>query len=274
MSDTTASFNASSDGQGPQQPGVVKVRFSYPADTARVLQHYRDNPHPHVDYRGDAVFTDRIENGRTLLVMTGHDEIALASMAYDFNEPGHQGSHATWIELGSTVGAKDKLRGFSMYPFAIASQVVHEFLTQPPADHFFACIYKSNPEVTKFLNTAVGWKFYDPDDAFIAVAGETPENAKNINWLQATTDTLPHQARVVLEVINKGYLENRKTGGKALLDLDEFVLANQYLALVQELAHGAFGRMLESCPPIPLAQTRDQFLIYMKSKGQAPAPHI
>lgn len=243
---TTSQFNISS------LPALT-VRFSGPADVPAVLDFYHSNQHHNVDNRGDDVFTKRTEEGRAILILNPDNSIGMASMSH----PMDQGKK---IEIGST---RAQLEGFGLYPFVVASQIVHEFLERPAQECFFACIHLDNDSVTKMLNQKVGWQFMTPSQDFADAVGEGATK-DTLRWLVASSDTFAHQARVASDAMAKGYVENRKTGEKLRLDLSAFSLAGAYQRHVHELAHGRFGEMLENAMPIPPAEARKAFENYMQ----------
>lgn len=237
--------------------GSLTIRFSTPADVPAVLKFYNDNRHPNVDDRGDAVFVDRTESGRSLLVFKPDGELGMSSMSHPIGDTGI-------VEIGSTVSPIK----FGLYSFVIASQIVHEFLERAPDDCFFACVHKGSP-VVDILHKKVGWDMLNPTQDFADAVGEGPTKDK-YNWLHAPTNTLGHQARVVLEQINKGYAENKATGEKVKFDLSGFSLATTFKAHVEELAEGRFGEMLETAQPIPLKDARQALAQYQSGKQFFP----
>lgn len=228
---------------GDAATGALTIRFSKQSDVPQVLKFYEDHRHPNVDDRGNDIFTDRTESGRALLVFTPDGEIGMSSMSHPMKGTGA-------VEIGSTLSPME----YRLYTFVIASQIIHEFLERTPEDCFFACIHKGNP-VTDILNKKVGWEYLTPTQAFADSVGEGSNIAK-LNWLHVPTNTLGHQARIVLEQIDKGYLEHKKTGARINLDLRGFSLAQEFRRHVEELAQGRFGEMLENSLPLPLKAAR------------------
>ena len=223
--------------------GSLTIRFSTPDDVPAVLKFYDDNRHPNVDDRGNDVFADRTETGRALLVFKPDGALGMSSMSHPIGDTGI-------VEIGSTMSPIK----FGLYPFVIASQIVHEFLERTPEDRFFACVHKGNP-VVDILHKKVGWDMLNPTQAFADAVGEGPTKDK-YNWLHAPSGTLGHQARLVLAQIDKGYAENKVTGEQVKLDLSGFSLATVFRDQVEELASGRFGEMLESARAIPLRDAR------------------
>lgn len=249
---------------------TLTIRFSQPADVPVLLDFYRNNRHPHVDYRGDALFTDRIESGRALVVFKPDGAIGMSSMSHPFNDPVTSSSRPRWAEIGSTVGSMD---GLGLYPFVVATQVIEEFISRTPDDKIFACIYKSNPAVTDMLNKKVGWPIISPSADFALAVGEDPSTMGRLNWLHAESDSLRHQARIVIAILDKGFVENRKTGEKFALDVRNLSLANTTYRHLTELAYGRFGEMLEKAHPLPLQKARDTFDKYLNGARYFPEMH-
>lgn len=247
--------------------GSLTVRFSTPADVQPVLGFYAANRHHNVDFRGDDIFRDRTEQGRTILVLMPDDSIGASSMSHPVATPLDNGGTGSSTEIGSTLARVD---GFGLYPFLIASQIVHEFLDKTPDGVFFACIHDTNTAVTTLLNKKVGWNIITPTQDFADAVGEGA-NINTLNWLSATTDTLAHQARIVLAQIDQGYVENRKTGQRLSLDVSGFALATAYRTELTELANGAFGKALEQAPAQNLLQARAALKQHMAASPQ-PQP--
>lgn len=256
---TTQHFNTSS------LPALT-IRFSTPADVPAVLHFYQTNLHKNVDYRGDDIFADRTENGRTLLILNPDNTIGMASTSHPFDQNKK-------IEIGSTI--RSGLDGLGLYPFVIASQVIHEFLERTPEECLFACIHKENADVVSMLHKKVGWNMTTPTQEFADAVGEG-NHINDLTWLRADTDTFAHQAKIVDTSINKGFVENKKTGEKFGLNLAHFSLATTFNHHLQELAHGRFGEMLKHAHPLPLAQARQSFENYLKGAtyfpGMSPKP--
>ena len=222
----------------PLSKRTLSVRFSVPEDVPAVLEFYNTNQHHNVDHRGDSVFKDRTEKGRTLLVLNPDRTIGMSSMSHPFEK-------SASVEIGST---RSRLDGFGLYPFIIASQIIHEFIERPANGPFFACIHKDNVAVTTLLNKKVGWNMITPTQEFADSIGEG-DNINTLFWLHADTDTFSHQAKIVLDVIAEGRVKNKKTGESLALDLSSFSLANEHHQLVKELANGDFGKMLQKLMP-------------------------
>jgi hypothetical protein len=250
--------------------GSLTIRFSTPADVPAVLSFYHANQHHNVDNRGDAVFQDRTEQGRVFLALMPDNSIGASSMSHPFTTPLAGGGTGSSTEIGSTLARVD---GFGLYPFIISSQIIHEFLEKPPEGVFFACIHTDNTAVLSLLTKKVGWDVVPGTQEFADAIGEGP-NLHHFNWLNASTNTFAHQARIVLAHIDAGYVENRKTGERLNLDLSGFSLATKHRAALTELANGAFGQMLEQSPAKNLRQTLGLFSTYMalKSAPNAPKP--
>lgn len=248
--------------------GSLTIRFSTPADVPAVLSFYHANQHHNVDNRGDAVFQNRTEQGRVFLALMPDHSIGAASMSHPFTTPLANGGTGLSSEIGSTLARVD---GFGLYPFIVASQIIHEFLEKPPEGVFFALIHTDNTPVLNLLTKKVGWNIVPASQDFADAIGEGP-NIDHFTWLNASTNTFAHQARIVLSQIDTGYVEHKKTGQRLNLDLSGFSLATKHRAALSELANGAFGQMLEQSPAKDLRQTLGLFSAYMALKNAPNAP--
>lgn len=258
-----------------QNDNTLTMRFSTAADAPKVIDFYYNTRHQHVDKRPDALLRERTEKGQVLLVLDNKGELKASSIAYDFNRAAQGGKDfpGTWVELGST---RSTLSGVGLYPFIVASQVMERFLSHPPQEKFIAAIFKDNQPVTDFLHKVVGWSPFAPEKDCADAADLTKELHK-VNCLEATSASLPHQARIVLDFIERSTTEgllNKKTGERVKFDLSGFTLANFWRPLLEELAHGAFGKMLESTPPMPLAAARQLLENHLNGKIPAPQPGL
>jgi hypothetical protein len=241
----------------------LRIRFSQAADTGKIADFYKDNSHAHVDQRQAELLRSRIESGCVFMVEDETGKLGMASVSYEFNRKA--GEPPVWTEIGST---RSVLAGVGLYPFVVASQVVHEFLTRTPEDSFFAGVYKDNQPVTDLLSKKVGWSIYNPP-AEMAKITDLEKDLAKLNCMESASRNIPQQARLVLEYIERGTKEglmNKKTGARVKLDLSEFPLANELRPLLEELAHGAFGKQLETEPRAPLGETRKRFEAYLSQK--------
>lgn len=213
----TQSFNAASK-------RLCILRFSTAADADALFDYYDSHRHHHVDPldRDDVAATAAA--GRYLMVTDPDGTIQMSSAAYDYADD--KGNNRAWLEIGSTRAA---IEGFGLYPYIIASQVVHAWVNYPP-DHFiFADIFSDNLSVASMLEKKVGWETFTPDNDLLDAAHEQ-ENQKNgrLLWLRVAPCSLPHQARLVqtfIENASQGIL-NRKTGDTLKLDISAFPLAH------------------------------------------------
>lgn len=250
-------------------------RFSDSTDVASVLKFYADNQHEHVENSGEAHYTDRITSGRTLIIEDQDGSIKVASMAHYDPYMKAVGQ----VVIGSTMSI---LQGCELEPLKcrpyvgiIASQVVERFLVEPPTDCFFAMIWKKAEfdRVTEMLHREVGWPIVTVSQQFADAVDEGP-NLDKQHWLQATSRTLPHQARIVLRLLDDdATIIKHKTQERYKLDFSRFSLANAvYRPLIQELAHGKFGKMLESAPAIPMRHVHDLLMNYAGPAAPACKP--
>lgn len=247
----------------------LTVAFSRAADLPDVLAYYGANRHDAVDIRKGNVTENAVKNGRFLLVRDRNGALRAGSSTYDFATAAGDDKRA-WSEMGTT---RATLPGFSLYQFMIASQVVREFIENTPTDRFFAIIDHDNPAVIKRLYEA-GWKDYTPDPHLVGALEATKDfhTDNAVVWRSATSDTIPHQARIVLAQIEKGKLVNPRTGAEADLDLSQFPLAQQYLPHLRALAGGSLADKLEKSPHMGLKTARALLDNHLKKGVQSPQP--
>ncbi len=263
------------DFAGSKNNETLTVRFSTAADAPKIIDFYNAALHEHVDKRPDTVLWNRAGQGQVLMIEDSKGDLRASSIAYEFNKTAGRDPAflSTWVEFGST---RSTLSGVSLYPFIVATQVIERFLAYPPEDKFIAAIYKDNQPVTDFLNKKVGWSFFTPD-AELADATDLTKDLGKLNCLEAASTSLPHQARIVLDYMERGTtigLDNRKTGEKVMLDVRKLTLSKFWRSAVEEIAHGAFGKALEAGPPMPMGAARRLLEKHLNASICAPQPGL
>lgn len=248
---------------------TLTVRFSDISDAPKLNEFYNSNQHQHVDGLTKDKILNRAKNGRVIIIEDQNGNIGAASMGKDHIRGG--GKTPEWTEIGAT---RSVLSGLGIYPFIIASQVIHETINTPPQKHFIACIYKDNQAVTDFLNKKVGWHLDTPSDEQLVITGEK-DNEGDLNFLESTADCLPHQASIVLDFMNRVEtegLKNKKTGETVRFDFSRFSLANEFRQAAEALARGPFADDLKQNRQLDLKTVHDKLHDHMKNKGLAIKP--
>jgi nucleoid DNA-binding protein len=259
----------------------IAVRFSEKGDEQKVYDFYKDNNHKHVDKRKKNVLDERVQNERVILVEDDKKNIGMGSISYDFNKASNKSLQPDWIEIGST---RSKLNGLGLYPFIIASQVVYEFIKNQPSEQFIANVYDDNKSVCYMLENLVGWKHIQPEqtmlDACSATKDKNKQHSATRKWFAATSDTIPHQARIVLNMIDKGEIEIKtkdpntgkkvKTGQVIKVDTSQFVLAKELRPYVEALAHGKLAKALEENPQLTMNTARAYLAKHMNGQVHFP----
>lgn len=252
---------------------AVRVRFSGSADFEKIFDYYGGNRHHHVHVRDRGLIERHVAKGQFLLVEKRDGALIASSAVYDYNLGNDGRVRPDYYEVGSTNFSEEG-RGYELYQFMIASQVVESFLRAPPERHFIANVYDSSPVGRQMLTKIVGWKVLQPEEAvlekFRSTKADPGAKSEPMTWYAATSSTLPHQARLVLGYMDRGEVKNRKTGRVLALDLSGFSLANAWLPQVKDLASGRSGRLLETAPDFPLAQARA--MLDGPARGSVPGP--
>ena len=178
----------------------------------------------------------------------------------------------SYYEVGSTNFRCPGGNGFDLYPLFISSQVIDAFLEMPPNELCIANVYNSSPVGRELLVGRVGWEVIEPTQdiltKFKSTKSSDHENNEEMTWYGSQSHCLPHQARIVLEWIEKGHATHKKTGESLDIDFSEFSLAQDLKPLVEEIAHGAFGRYLEQSPPISMPVARQKLDEFMSHPRQ------
>lgn len=261
---------------------VVRVRFSGAGDFEKVFDYYGGNRHHHVHVRDRGLIERQVGRGQFLLVEKRDGGLVASSAVYDYNlgngaGRGGGGARPDYYEVGSTNFSEEG-RGYELYQFMIASQVVETFLRAPPEKYFIANVYDSSPVGREMLTKIVGWKVLEPEEAVLEKFRNTKADpgakSEPMTWYAATSSTLPHQARLALGYMDRGEVRHRKTGRVLALDLSGFSLANEWLPQVKDLASGDFGRRLEAAPDFPLARARAMLDGPARGSDPAPGPRI
>ncbi|HEY8190367.1 MAG TPA: hypothetical protein VIF12_06745 [Micavibrio sp.] len=241
----------------------LTIRFSEQNDTQAICDFHRKNPHQNVDPRKPEIVEERARNGRVLLIEQ-HGAIKASSIGYDFARASGN-PNATWIEIGtvrSTIGG--------IFAFMIASHVIHEFLNSPPEEKFVTNIHSRNARVGHKFQHEAGWKIFTPSDEITTAckATKTAESRESPRiWFEATSNTLPFQARIVENAMTGG-IDGRT--GKIDLDLSRFPLSATFRRQVEELSHGRFGEMMEKAESLPLREARGLFEQYLNGATYFP----
>lgn len=239
----SAGFNA-----GAQNVINAEIRFSHPADTARVLDFYKGNRHQHVHIRDEALLADRVRNGHFLLLIDkSNGEVLASSGSYDYKVTGDL-DRASYAEIGSTRFS-DKVAGFGLYPLFIASQCVHGMLTTPPRSMYIANVYDDSPVGREMLTKKVGWTQIEatPDilETFLKTKDpSTKGDARPMTWYGSPAACLPHESTVILGYLARPQIVHKN--GQTILNVDfsKFSLANEYRPHVRDLASGRYDSVL------------------------------
>ena len=233
----------------------VYPRLSSIEDTDKLLQYYKDNAHQHVSVRRHDWIEHHAAKGQFLVFETEDGEILASSATYDYVIEGDSEAEPSYYEIGST-NFSDKGKGYGLYPFVIASQCLDAFLRNPPKKNFLADVYDSSPVGRDMLVPKVGWQpeEVEPEvwDKFESTKSDEHTNQEPMTWYASKSNSLPFQARLVLEELKKTEIVH-KNGKQALeIDFGLFPLANEYYPALQKLAYGDFGQWLENSDPIDL----------------------
>jgi hypothetical protein len=195
---------------------ILTVNFSTGADLGDIVRFYTDHRHKHVDARPVSVFEKAASEGRMILFRDAEKKLVASSSAYDFSDDDELPSK--WVEIGST---RSILKGFNLYPFIIAAQVVSESAKRPPGEMFVANIYDDNVAVQNILEHTNGWHRFTPCKGLVDVTG-LADDMDRLVWLKSTPDCLKKQIGIVSAVIERGYVESKKTGERLGLRFDGF----------------------------------------------------
>lgn len=252
----------------------ISPRFSEKRDTDKIIAYYEANTHEHVHVRKRDWIEHHAEKGQFLIFETQEGEIIASSAAYDYVAKGDGPDSPSYYEIGSTNFAP-KGRGYGLYPFVIASQVIDAFLRIPPGKNFIANVYDDSPVGRKMLVPKAGWSqdnvSKDVLDKFYQTKSPSNDNGTSMSWYAAKSSSLPHQARLVLSEMRRS-LWLHKSGEKGIeLDFSKFDLAKEHYQTLLMLAYSDFAFSLERNPDRDLEQTRRDFQEFMEA---LPAPGV
>jgi len=255
------------------------VRFCTPGDFEKITHYYKDNTHHHVHVRDPEWIARHVRKGQFLLIERPDGEIIAASATYDYHTAADSLDGApSYYEIGSTNFKQPGGRGYDLYPFMIAAQVIDAFLRYPPKKCFIANVYDSSPVGRTMLKPIVGWQIVTPEQDVLKKFNQSKsannQSAGPMSWYGATSSTLPHQARIVLEYLTRGEVIHKKTGEKLTLDFSRFSLATSERKLVEQLASGHFGNMIEDNADFPLQQARALLAHYNKGTISPYKPEL
>ncbi|WP_435640047.1 hypothetical protein [Micavibrio aeruginosavorus] len=240
--ETKDSFNNSA--QTPPAPLRLTARFSRPGDEQIVRDFYHTFKHEFVEERDHAVLDKYTQDNRIILFFDRDNASLCASsiaLSHNLNAPAKGPvKKSTWTEIGATRIA---LKGFNLSPFMVSAQIMHEMFKRPPAQFFFADIYKKNTTASGILSQVIGWHFFEPEDD-LWDASELRHEDGLLDWLRCTTQTLPQQARLLLKTIDKPSITNRTTGQVANIDLSEMTWLRGKRAALENIANGTVSTIL------------------------------
>lgn len=265
------SLSDGNDG-GRDHKKSLKFAFSKAADHDRLVEFYKDNRHDTVHIRKPAVMRKAVDNGRFIVLTDDQNGVRAGSGAYDYPDDDHN-YQRRWTELGTTTA---NMPGYGLYPYIIAAQVIMDFIGRTPSESFVATIDHDNYSVIDLLKNKVGWKEFSPSEELKKEIKNTKDwSTENpVVWLRATPEALPHQARLVLELIDKTELVNKKTGEKVKLDLSDFPLANEMRSYVEALADGKLAKAFEENPHITMNTARAYLAKHMNGQVHYPRPRF
>lgn len=227
----------------PQKPKKYYVRFSQPADEAKILEFYDLNGHKNVRKREATLLRDRIEEGAVVFIEDEAGKIVASSITYPHKVKDSDGvEHVKWQEIGST---RVVLNGYAgLFDAMVTMQVLRAFLVEPPEDRFVARMHTAP---VQNMAMKLGWRAHTPTQELMDSQKKSVDvhdqstAAPDINWYQAGVESLPVMASWMMKALDNPVLENKKTGEKIELDFTRSSFFNMFEAEIRNLSGKNFG---------------------------------
>lgn len=228
-------------------PKAFRLRFSNPADVPPVVAFYEAHDHKNYAYRRDLT-PACVKRGDMFLIETDQGLLVGGSGAFQKADPDMPQHH--WTEIGQTHfptapgGDRSKSAlGYGLYQVMISSQAVLAYLKEDGLRFVYAEVddVDAAAKVVHMLHEDMTWTKFKPTGKLEQLqiaelpADKTPEAlGYGFVYLRMDQEAVAQNARLVLDAIEKGYVERK--GKRIPLDLSEFSLANQYRPHLEALA--------------------------------------
>jgi hypothetical protein len=249
----------------PKKTTSLKLAFSKAADGPRIAgilePQVKDafDPHSHVAMRLKSSFQQAVSGAGATMLIDENNDVKVLTMAYHVHvdKTPVAGAQHDHTNFGTSLSL---LLGYKSSTLAISALALREWLLCPPAQTISAGIVPENAQSLNIYRDTLGWKqvsdkmligsiatatwrtLPDPSDP----SGETclekpPKDLEVVGWYDCDAAALAKQAKVLLDVMDKGYISN-KSGDRISVDLSALVDEGLTKTRLQAIAGGVTSR--------------------------------
>ena len=215
------------DSPSKSLPSKLKLAFSKAADHRRISKLFtkevksKIDPDDFVVKREKQIFDKTINDGHAaFLYSPDTGEVYTLTMAYHVNEK--QGYHKH-TEIGTSLAS---LPGFKSAQIAVAALVLKEWWLSEPNGKIVTEILPENAPSLKLYRDNLNWrpifnKKITEELHKLCNENIAPEDkGRPTLWFECDAGTLPIMAKILLDYIDQGRLNNKHTGQQIELDLE------------------------------------------------------
>lgn len=212
---------------GQPLPSKLKLAFSKAADNSRISRVFdpavksKIDPKNYVVKRDKATFDSTIAGGRAaFLYDTATGAVQTLSMAYHVHDK-TSGEHKH-TEIGTSITT---LAGFKSAQVIVAALTLREWWEHEPSGLIVTEILPDNAPSLGVYRDKMGWQLVSDEatrDELFTLCNEiiAPEDqGRDALWLCCSASVLPKMAQILLDYLDSGALENKRSGDKIALDL-------------------------------------------------------
>lgn len=229
----------------------LTLAFSGAADQDRIRKLFAPatksgiDPHNYVVKREKDVFNYAISRAHVAMLFNTHSgAVKTVSFAYDVRR--QKGETHLHTEIGTTLASPG---GYKTAQIVISALTLHEWWNMPPQRKIVTEILPENAPSLKAYKKLDWAEITDKEltHELHVLCNESiaPEDkGRQTVWFEATDKTLQTMAQVLIDHINKGYVENKHTGHKIKIDLTPMFQTGLTIEHLKAIARGHTNRRL------------------------------
>lgn len=235
------------------------VRFSTAADEQKIFDYYAENQHEFVAKRDPDVWKERISSGAVTLIEDEQGKIVASSIHYPLIVKNEAGEDVhKWSEIGSV---RVTLDGIGLFKPLMAAHIMRAYMLEPPEDRFAIEIVIGN-EHSKHVFLKEGATPWQIPKVLMDKVNETiapDDDTGAMDWFQLGIESMPHFAKLFLDLEAKPQITSKKTGEVYELDFSKCVVATMFHDQLEKLSALDFGDPKQPNPAHGLKNFRDKF---------------
>ncbi len=215
-------------------PKKLKLAFSEAHDAARIeavfdpcVKGYFD-PHSHAVKRLNVSFNRAVAQGSAAFLCDEENDVRTLTMAYHVHVDKNpaSGAQPDHTNFGTSLSL---IPGYKSSTLVIAALALKEWVYHPPRQTISAGIVPENGQSLQIYEKTLGWEkindvpltqsiaaatwrtLPDPSDPSGNTCLENPPSAlETVGWYNCSRVTIARQAALVLDVMERGYLSNKR----------------------------------------------------------------